>query len=439
MSRRKYYNRTNNVRRSSSEANTPTQRKSLVLAGDKRKSNRFGKQPDIVDTRGSSKMEIDYFHFYESLYRKEVTDWQKARIMRYDPFNPITYPIQQLYKDSMLDNHLQGATENRILRVTNKEAVLKDPEGVIDTKRSLFVQKRWFRHITRKAMESKFYGYSMCFINNFTAGSINKIIDIPRENVIPEKGLILKEAHNPSGEAIPYAAFPNFLIYIQLLPEAVGILERVAPMTIYKRHSWASWDEFEQIFGVPIRIARTMINSEKHKNELQSWLETMGTASYGIFDKQVDIEIKENQKSDSFNVFLQKINVINREMSKGIVGQTMTMDDGSSQSQAEVHQQTYQEITDADIMDFQDWATDDFLPVMRNLGYDIPEGYYLELQEKAVIKPKDKIKIDAELLRAGYNLKPKYIEDTYDVELDEDNPKSEARQSPVNESLSFFD
>lgn len=429
MSKRKYYNR----------ANTPTQRKSLVLAGDKRKSTRFGKQPDIVDTRGSSKMEIDYFHFYESLYRKEVTDWQKARIMRYDPFNPITYPIQQLYKDSMLDNHLQGAIENRILRVTNKEAVLKDPEGVIDTKRSLFVQKRWFRHVTRKAMESKFYGYSMCFINNFTAGSINKIIDIPRENVIPEKGLILKEAHNPSGEAIPYAAFPNFLIYIQLLPEAVGILERVAPMTIYKRHSWASWDEFEQIFGVPIRIARTMINSEKHKNELQSWLETMGTASYGIFDKQVDIEIKENQKSDSFNVFLQKINVINREMSKGIVGQTMTMDDGSSQSQAEVHQQTYQEITDADIMDFQDWATDDFLPVMRNLGYDIPDGYYLELQEKAVIKPKDKIKIDAELLRAGYNLKPKYIEDTYDVELDEDNPKSEARQNPANESLSFFD
>lgn len=429
MRKRKYYNRTS----------TPTQRKSLVLAGDKNKSNRFGKQPDIVDTRGSSKMEIDYFHFYESLYRKEVTDWQKARIMRYDPFNPITYPIQQLYKDSMLDNHLQGATENRILRVTNKEAVLKDPEGVIDTKRSLFVQKRWFRHITRKAMESKFYGYSMCFINNFTSGSINKIIDIPRENVVPEKGLILKEAHNPSGEAIPYAAFPNFLIYIQLLPEAVGILERVAPMTIYKRHSWASWDEFEQIFGVPIRIARTMINSEKHKNELQSWLETMGTASYGIFDKQVDIEIKENQKSDSFNVFLQKITMVNKEMSKGIVGQTMTMDDGSSQSQAEVHQQTYQEITDADIMDFQDWATDDFLPVMRNLGYDIPDGYYLELQEKAVIKPKDKIKIDAELLRAGYNLKPKYIEDTYDVELDEDNPKSEVRQDPVNESLSFFD
>ena len=422
---KKYYN------------NRTSRKKSLVLAGDKGKSAKFGKQPKLVDTRGSDKTEIDYFHFYESLYRKEVTDWQSARIMRYDPFNPVTFPIQQLYKDSLLDNHLQGAIENRILRVTNKEFVLKDANDVLDPKRSKFLQKKWFRHIIRKAMESKFYGYSMFLISDFTSGSIRKITDIPRENIIPERGLLLKEAHNPSGEAIPYTAFPNFLIYIQLLPEAVGILERVAPMTIYKRHSWASWDEFEQIFGVPIRIARTMINSEKHKNELQCWLETMGTASYGIFDKQVDIEIKENQKSDSFNVFLQKITMVNKEMSKGIVGQTMTMDDGSSQSQAEVHLKTYQEITDADIMDIQDWATDDFLPVMRAFGYDIPEGYYVEAIEKTTIKPADKIKIDGELLRAGYNLTTDYLEDTYDVKIDKENPRKEP--TPANESLSFFD
>lgn len=419
-------------------SNIPNNR-TLVLKQDKQAKNvRYGKQPPITDTRGSNKLEIDYFHFYESLYRKEVTDWQQARIIRRDPFNPITYLIQQLYKDAMLDNHLQGAIENRILRVVNKEFVLKDGDDQIDKERSKLIQKRWFRHLIRKAMESKFYGYSMCFINDFTSGNIRKITDLPRENIIPERGLLLKEAHNPSGEAISYNMFPNFLIYIQLLPESIGILERVAPMTIYKRHSWASWDEFEQIFGVPIRIARTMINTEKHKNELQSWLETMGTASYAIFDKQVDVEIKENQKTDSYNVFLQKITAIDKQISKGIVGQTMTMDDGSSQSQAEVHQQTYQEITDADIMDVQDWATDDFLPVMRNLGYDIPEGYYIELIEKTVIKPKDKIKIDGELLRAGVPLTDKYLEDTYDVEIDKEKPRN-APKPEESESLSFFD
>jgi hypothetical protein len=399
---------------------------------------RHGKKPPLVDTRGSDKMEIDYFRLYDSLARKEITDFQQARIARRDPFNPLTYPIQQLYKDAMLDNHLQGAIENRILRVLNKEFMLKDPAGNIDVERSKFIQTRWFRHIVRKAIESKFFGYSMLLISDFSSGSIRGTIDIPRENIIPERGLLVKEAMNPSSESIPFLQFPNFFIYIQLLNEPVGILERVAPLTIYKRHSWASWDEFEQIFGVPIRIARTMINTKAHKDDLQRWLENMGTASYGIFDKQTEIEVKENQKSDSYNVFLQKITAINKEISKGIVGQTMTMDDGSSQSQANVHLKIYEEITKADIMDIQDWASDNFLPVMRAYGYDIPEGYYLELTEKQIIEPLNKIKIDQILMQAGYNIDPKYISEFYGTPLLDDAIEPAKKDEDKEKELSFF-
>ena len=270
-------------------------------------------------------------------------------------------------------------------------------------------------------MESKFYGYSMLLISDFAPGSIHALTDIPRENIIPESGKLLKNAMMPSGEHINFREFPCFFIYIQLLNDSVGILERIAPLTIYKRHSWASWDEFEQVFGVPIRIARTMINTKKHKDDLQSWLETMGSLNYAIFDKQTEIEIKENQKTDSFNVFLQKISAINREISKGIVGQTMTMEDGSSQSQANVHLRIFDEITKADIMDIQDWISDSFFPVMRMYGYDIPEDYYLELVEKQIIEPIDKIKIDSELLRAGYIIDPAYIEEFYGTPLVKDS------------------
>lgn len=84
--------------------------------------------------------------------------------------------------------------------------------------------------------------------------------------------------------------------------------------------------------------------------------------------------------------------MINKEISKGIVGQTMTMDDGSSHSQAEVHLEIYQDITDADIMDMQDWLTDSFIPILNAWGFGIPDGYYFELQEKTIVKPEDKNK-----------------------------------------------
>jgi len=408
---------------------------SITLSQTENKK-KFGKKPEITDTRGSEKIEIDYFRFYESLYRKEVTDWQNARIFRRDPFNPITYPIQQLYKDSMLDNHLQGAIENRILRIINKEFVIKDKDGNIDRERSPQIQTRWFRMLVRRAMESKFYGYTLLFVSDLL-NPARQILDLPRENVIPERSVLLKNSFDPNSQAIRYKEFPNYFLFIQLGQDALGILERIAPMTIFKRHSWASWDEFEQIFGMPIRIARTAIQTEKHKNELQMWLETMGTASYAILDKQVDIEIKENQKTDAFRVFYEKIQAINKEISKGVVGQTMTMDDGSSQSQANVHLEIYNEITAADIQDIQDWATDDLFPVLRFWGFDIPEDCYMSIADKEVFSPSKKIVIDEILMRNGYNIKPDYIEEFYGTPLDENEPR--INQNPQLSSLKGVD
>ena len=397
----------------------PVQTRRLAAQENKRK---YGKKPEIK-LQASDKMEIDYFRFYESLYRKEITDWVNARTIRRDPFNPVTYPIQQLYRDAMLDNHLQGAIENRILRVLNKEILVKSADGKVDDKLSAQLQTRWFRHIIRKGLESKFYGYSLMFVDELNTPT-PKIIDFPRECVIPEKNVVLNNPFDINSAAIPYREFPDFFLFVSLGSDAIGILERIAPMTIFKRHSWACWDEFEQIFGVPIRIARTFINTQSYKDELQRWLETMGTSSYGIFDKQTDIEIKENNRSDAFNVFYQKILAINKEISKGIVGQTMTMDDGSSQSQAEVHLKIYDEITACDITDVEDWITDNVFPVLRNSGIAIPEGCYLSIVEKEVVKPMDKIKIDAVLLQNGYNINPEYIEDFYGTPLDKEEPRS---------------
>ena len=204
------------------------------------KSLSLGKKPNLQDTSGSEKIEIDYFRFYESLYRKEIYDWQQARIARRDPFNASTYLLQQLYKDAMLDNHLCGAIENRILRVLNKEFVLKNADGDIDRKLSSQIQTRWFRHIVRKALESKFYGYSLIFIENLNKPE-RTVLDLPRENVLPEKDKLLKNALDPSSQSINFRDFKNYFIYVQLNSDAIGILERIAPLTIYKRHSWANW------------------------------------------------------------------------------------------------------------------------------------------------------------------------------------------------------
>ncbi|MDD2965439.1 MAG: DUF935 family protein [Bacteroidales bacterium] len=379
-------------------------------------------------------VEWDFFKTAPSLWRKEVDDWKQAREARRDPHNPVTYLLQQTYADNMIDRVLFRQISNRVLRITNKQFLLKKPDGTTNWTTTNFINQKWFRKLVKQALLSKFYGYSMVYINRWAPGAIQDHIVIPREHLIPEKNLLIKNITDRTG--LTYTDFPNFLIYMSLGDDAIGELEGIGPLTILKRHSWASWDAFEQIFGLPLRIAKTMVNTPKHLNELQSALDQMGRDGSMIIDKMVDIEYKESTRTDAFRVFDEKRKAVNEEICVAVNGETMTTFDGSSRSQGEVHLLTLEEITAEDVKDVQDWFNNEFIHVLRNLSYPIPEGEYIQIASSSIIKPVDRIKIDESISKMGFNIDPGFIEDTYDVVLDKENPRSQGYRDP--NQLSFF-
>ena len=407
--------------------------KQLALKASPGKKPPLPENPDAVDPKT---VIMDWFKSYQSLYRKELTDWLEAREQRRHPINPITYPLQQLYNDALIDSVLRRQMMNRILRVTNKSFLIKDKNGIVDADRSLLIQNKWFRRMVRQAVQSKFYGYSMIYINQWKPGNIISTIPIPREHVIPEQGLLLKSITDRDG--LRYADFPNFLIYMQLEDDAVGLFESVAPLTILKRHSWASWDEFEQIFGMPMRIAKTMNQTKTHLDELEGWMQTMGSLNYAILPKTDEIEILPNNQTDSYNVFNQKRIAVNEEIAIAINGQTMTTFDGSSRSQSETHLKTQEEITSEDIQDVTDWFNTGFINVMRALGYDLPEGLYLDIVANTAIPIKDRSEVDLKISQMGYQFDPDYIEETYNVILNKDNPTKDPTPVGDTKQLGFF-
>lgn len=386
-----------------------------------------GKKPIFAEPQpDSNHYRIDYFHLQESLYRHELNDWIDARSARYNPFNPTTYLIQQLYKDALLDNHLAGAIDTqRILPILNKAFVIRDQQEKVDNDLSRLISGRWFREIVREAMNSIFFGYSLLFCENLADPVRRRVIVVNRENIIPERNIIVSNPMDTNGEHITYTDFPSYFAFASLGTNRIGTLESIAPLTIYKRHSWASWDEFEQIFGLPIRVARTAINTTQHHDELQEWLQTMGSASYAIFDKNTDIELHESQHKDAYHIYLEKVNAVNKEISKRILGQTMTSEDGSSQSQAEVHLRILDEVRKSDVSEVTDWLNDTLLPILRAQGFNIPDGYSIAVIDRTNVNPKDKIAIDQVLLNAGYNIDPDYIEDFYGTPLQKDQPRRE--------------
>jgi len=367
---------------------------------------------------------LDLVRNSHSVYRREITHYQRARQMRQSKQNPRTYLQQSVYEDAMLDTHLSAVIENRILRMLNKRFVIIDDKGITNPEKSQLINKKWFSKAVRYLMESIFYEYSLVQLikdGNEIVGCNN----IPRGHVIPELDIVVKNVTDDKG--LDFTLFPDDLLFAKMY-DGRGLLEKATPMTILKRHSWASWDEFEQVFGIPIRIAKLGSMSDPIKKEVAGWLEDMGSMSYGVFPNHAEIEIKEANNRDAFNVFFKKIEAVDSQNSILINGQTMTVQNGSSHSQANVHQQTQDEITEADLKNILYWCNDILLPTMRRIGYKIGDNEKIGVER--VTNPVEKIKIDAVLMQNGYNLSKDYIERLYGVEL-ADEPKEPKPKEPV--------
>lgn len=385
---------------------------------------------DTKDVKKVTKMMLDVIKHHRRLWRKEITDWQRARQVRYSLEFPQNYLLQEVYDDIMLDAQLTGITQNRTFRSTNKDFIIVNPEGKKDDTCTAFIkEKTWFEDFIQNTHESAYFGTQVLWIKDFDKNEIKTVERLPRYNVIPERKLFVPDI--TSNKGINYLDFPNYLIEVQMY-DAVGVLEKAAPYTILKRHSWGSWDEFEELFGVPIRIAKIASQSETVKNEVAGWLEEMGSAPYGVFPIGTEIEIKENSKGDAFNVFYQKLKALQEELSMLILHQTMTTQNGSSKAQGTVHENTLEELIFADEKRLLSILNDKLLPAMRFFGYKIPEGYKFAVAQTK--DTKEQIKIDQVLLQGGYVLKQSYIEEVYGSEIESmpsqsQEPKTENQDS----------
>lgn len=348
-----------------------------------------------------------------NLWRKELNDWQSARYARYSAEYPKNYPMQELYEDVMLDGHLTGITENRTLRSTNKNYVFAINGIVDETLTEHIADKEWFEYVIDMAHKSIYYGGSLLWVKEFEKGTIKEVELVPRGQVIPERKVLLYDAYSDKG--IDFSDITDVLWYAELY-NPVGLLEKASVYTILKRHSWGSWDEFEELFGIPIRIAKIASQSDTVKNEVAGWLEEMGSAPYGVFPIGTEVEIKENSKTDAFAVFFKKIEALDKELSKLVLHQTMTTENGSSKAQGSVHENTLQEVVYSDEKKLLTFLNKYVVPTMRSFGYAIPDNAKIIVEKTK--DPNNQIKIDGEFIRAGYILKQNYIEQVYGTEIE---------------------
>lgn len=129
-----------------------------------------------------------------------------------------------------------------------------------------------------------------------------------------------------------------------------GILRVVAWMYLFKNYDIKDWVSFCEVFGMPLRLGKYDASaSEDDKRQLMEAIIQLGTDAAGIVPSSTQIEFIESQKTTSIELYENFARFCDEQMSKAILGQTLTSDSGGgSYAQSKTHNEVRHDLTVAD-------------------------------------------------------------------------------------------
>ena len=178
-----------------------------------------------------------------------------------------------------------------------------------------------------------------------------------------------------------------------------------------------------------MRIARTTSRDLKEIDRLDKMLREAGTALSMVAGMETEIEFVESGKGDAFNVYDKRIDRANSELSKLIIGQTMTIEDGSSLSQSETHLEVFQNLVESDCDMLRDIVNNQLIPRMVRHGFPV-KGLRFDWDYSIDYTPEQQ-KAYEEMVLQHYKVKPQYFEEKirYPVRGEGTEKKSRTRQN----------
>ena len=167
-----------------------------------------------------------------------------------------------------------------------------------------------------------------------------------------DNNLKFRTKENYYGESVPDKKFllvQNNPTYNN--PYGERTLSRVFWNVTFKKGGMKFWVVFTEKYGMPHLIGKHPRGATKAETDsLADMLEEMVQDAIAVIPDDSSVEIKEASKSSSAEIYEKLIDKMNSEISKAILGQTLTTEVGAtgSYAAANTHMQVRQDIIDAD-------------------------------------------------------------------------------------------
>lgn len=160
------------------------------------------------------------------------------------------------------------------------------------------------------------------------------------------------------------------------LPVRGGLARPAAWSYLFKNYTVKDWMAFVETFGMPVRVGKYGPSATPAQIEvLLTALANLGSDAAAAIPESMQIEFVEAQKYGSVNVYDTFAKWMDQQVSKVVLGQTMTSDDGSSLSQAQVHNDVRLDIVQADARQVSNTLNRDLVRPFVDLNHG-PQAAY---------------------------------------------------------------
>ncbi|RGT33619.1 phage portal protein family protein [Bacteroides clarus] len=305
--------------------------------------------------------------------------------------------LYDIYSESMMDPHLFSVVQKRKSGVLGRKIEFRR-NGIADDKVNGQISSPWFLRFISDALDADYWGFTLVQFYINEKGWIDYYM-VPRKHVDPVLNLIKTRQTDINGE--PFEEYSDLLMIRG--KEPLGILARTAPYVIYKRGTIGDWAELAEIFGRPVRKYTYDAADPEARNATLEAAAAQGGASVFLCPDGTTLEFVEpGSLSGSSDMYSALVDRYNAEMSKAVLGNTLTTEASETGTQAlgTIHNKVEQEIIEQDALSILNLLNYDMTALFASLGINTQGGEFVYVEEPDM----ESVKIKAELLEKAVSV-----------------------------------
>jgi hypothetical protein len=350
----------------------------------------------------------------------DIQRWRNAIQRASDPAHPDRSLLYDIYEDILLDLHLTAVTEKRIedlkgakIRFVNKAKENQDINWLIEAP--------WFYDMLSDIMEARLWGHTASWLD-LSGGEFQKYQLLSRKNVIPEKGVFVKQSGDREGVSIvPPSPYADYVITAGKT-DSLGMLIKAAPFVFLKRGDISDWATFNEMYAAPIKKGTYPPYDNQIKKELFEALSQAGGFQSLLYPAGTTLDIVQANAAGSVATYQGFADFCDKQLSKAFLLNTMTLDAEGGQYKGDIHADGEKLVRRADRRFVLAVLNTDLWRLLDMHGFNPGDGMFV-CDEEEQLSLKERMDIDEKAAKQIV-IPPEYWYERYGYPVPEGGPQA---------------